>query len=262
MKRVKFIVKYLWRCWFFANAAFVFLILYPAFYVLLAKKPWFPAAFKLMRFWARLIIFNPGMKVKVLQQPKIDKGKAYVFCPNHTSYLDIIVSYIIIPNYFHFMGKAELKKVPLFKIFFRSMNIVVDRKSIVASHRAYLRACYDLEHNISIAVFPEATIPLQAPQIKSFKNGPFKLAIEKQVPVVPITYINNWQLVPDAHRHDNPGYPGTIKVVIHEPVSTQGMTEADIPALKKRIHDEITAELKRHFPHLEWKADEKEIIEA
>jgi 1-acyl-sn-glycerol-3-phosphate acyltransferase len=132
------------------------------------------------------------------------------------------------------MGKAELRKVPLFNIFFNRMNILVDRGSIIDSHRAFLRASQDLDKNISIAIFPEATIPESAPRVGRIKNGAFKLAIEKQVPIIPVVYLDNWRLLPDGERKKTGGSPGVCRVVVHDPIETKGMTENDLNLLKKK----------------------------
>lgn len=214
----------------------MFLILFPFFKLFLSQEKWFPKAFALKRVLARLIVFNTGIRVKKIGTTRLDTKQAYVFCPNHTSFLDIVVSYLVIPNYFHYIGKAELLKVPFFNIFFQKMNIVVDRGSIMDAHRAFQRSCDDIDKHISIAIFPEATIPNFTPNLGNFKNGPFKLAIEKQIPIVPITYLDNWRILADSHKNKGQSGPGCSRVLIHEPIPTKGMTEENMNALKKRVY--------------------------
>ncbi len=191
--------------------------------------------------WPVLIFY------KIHHKSVLDTKQAYVFCPNHTSYLDIMLIYIASPVYFHTMGKAELLKVPLFRRFFERMNIPVNRKSNKDSHRAFLRASSDIEKGISIALFPEGTIHHNGPVMGRFKNGPFKLAIENQVPIVPITFLNNWLLLPDDY-HNRVGHPGVAHVIVHKPIPTKGMTEADINSLKSMVYDAITQPLQEEFP--------------
>ena len=228
----------IWRTLFYVNAFITFLPLYPLFLIYLSKKKWWPKVFKLKRFWARLILFNVGLSTKIVSSAKLDCNRAYVFCPNHSSILDIITTYRSIPCYFHFMGKAELTKVPFFRIFFKDMNITVNRDSIISSHRAFIRAGRDLEEGISMAIFPEAAIHDCAPKLAPFKNGAFKLAIDKQVPIVPVTYLNNFELIPDYEKNYG-GRPGISKVIIHEPIDTVGMTDEDIVSLKTKVFDII-----------------------
>lgn len=243
MKLFRIIVGNIWRGWFFVNAFIVFLILYPAVVILISREKWYPLVFKLKRVWARLILFNAGIRYKTIKSARLEAGRPYVFCPNHTSILDIVISYVAIPHYFHFMGKAELKKVPLFRIFFRDMNIPVDRGSATASHRAFLRARSDLQKKISIGIFPEATIHACAPKIGPVKNGAFRLAIDTGVEIVPITYINCWKIIPDGELKKYGGRPGLVKIYIHEPISTLALTDADLPALKQKVMSTISSVL-------------------
>lgn len=236
MNFIKTFFSRVWRYLFFINGGLMFIILFPFFKLFLSKEKWFPIAFRLKRVLARLIVFNTGISVKKIGPANLDTKQAYVFCPNHTSFLDIVVSYLVIPNYFHYIGKAELLKVPFFNIFFQKMNIVVNRGSIMDSHRAFQRSCDDIDKHISIAIFPEATIPVSTPMLGNFKNGPFKLAIEKQIPIVPITYLDNWRILGDSHRHKVRSGPGCSRVLIHEPIPTKGMTDNNMNELKKKVY--------------------------
>jgi len=237
MKYFKLLFQLIWRFWFYLHASLVVIIFYPAYFILLQRKEWFPRVFSLYKICARLFLYNAGIFPKVFRKGHLNKNQAYVICPNHCSYLDIVTTYVAIDDYFHFMGKAELKNIPLFGHFFKEMNIPVDRTSIRDSHRAYLRACDDIDNGINVAIFPEATIPETAPRLKPFKNGAFKLAIEKQVPIVPIVNLDNWKIMPDSILlRMNAGHPGRARMVVHEPIETKGMTEADIEPLKKRLH--------------------------
>jgi 1-acyl-sn-glycerol-3-phosphate acyltransferase len=231
-----------WRFFFFFNAVFSFLILFPLFWFFLRNENTFDKVFQLKRWWSKLLVGIPGIRSKVLRQCQTPWPEPCVICPNHGSYLDIIMTYRVIPHYFHFMGKAELRKIPLFNRFFDKMNILVDRSSIVASHRAFMRAAEDLDKGISIAIFPEATIPDCTPVLGRLKNGAFKLAIEKQVPIVPVVFLDNWSVLPDGPRKKiHPGGPGQVRVIIHDPISTKGYTENELEQLKelyKKVMDE------------------------
>jgi 1-acyl-sn-glycerol-3-phosphate acyltransferase len=168
------LLRKIWKGLFFANAFITMVLLFPFFYILLSKKKWFPKAMELKRFWAHLLLLDVGIFYSVEQSTPLDPAKSYVFCPNHSSYLDIVVSYVALPNYFHFIGKAELKKVPLFKIFFKDMDITVDRKSIRDSHRAMTRAAEDLKEGISIAILdPLPTIVMNEDNIEELKDKVF-----------------------------------------------------------------------------------------
>jgi 1-acyl-sn-glycerol-3-phosphate acyltransferase len=249
LKYVKFLfipLQWLWRSLFFINAVLTFFLFFPFFFVLLKREDWFPIVFRLKKIWAHFILWPLLIFYRIEGKARLDRSQAYVFCPNHTSYLDIMLIYIAFPKYFHTMGKAELRRVPLFNRFFHRMNIPVNRKSRKDSHRAYMRAASDLEKGISITLFPEGTIHHNGPVMGRFKNGPFRLAIEKQVPIVPVTFLNNWILLPDDY-HKRVGHPGIANVIIHEPVPTAGLTETDLEMLKDKVYKIIDAPLRSQY---------------
>jgi 1-acyl-sn-glycerol-3-phosphate acyltransferase len=247
LRYIFFPFQWLWRSLFFINAVITFFIFFPVFFILLKRDEWFPNVFRWKKIWAHFILYPVLLFYKIERRSVMNKNQAYVFCPNHTSYLDIMLIYISIPVYFHTMGKAELLKVPLFKKFFARMNIPVNRKSRFDSHRAFTRAGNDIDKGISITLFPEGTIHHNECRMGRFKNGPFRLAIEKQVPIVPITFMNNWILLPDDfHRHI--GQPGIARIIMHEPIDTKGMTEANLDELKQKVYDVISAPLKKKYP--------------
>jgi 1-acyl-sn-glycerol-3-phosphate acyltransferase len=124
------------------------------------------------------------------------------------------------------------------------MNILVDRKSVTGSHRAFLKAEQEIDKGHCVALFPEGTIAPKAPQMLPFKNGAFKLAIEKQVPIVPVTFINNWNLLEDKAFWKSRCRPGVATVVIHPYIETKGMTEEDLLSLKTKVFEIINQPLK------------------
>ena len=202
-------------------------------------------AFRLKKLWAKYLIHAVGIRYNVVKKGSLPPPP-YIICPNHTSYLDILLTYCVFPDYFVFMGKQELSRVPLFNIFFKNMNILVDRKSNTGSHRAFLRAGADIEKGHCIAIFPEATISKQAPKLLPFKNGPFKLAIEKQIPLVPVSFLNNWNIM-----HDGPFFkakcgPGKATVIIHKAIDIKGMTEKDLLPLKNTVYNIIKISIDKY----------------
>src|SRR5947209_4782860 len=116
-------LQLLWRIWFFANFGITFFLFYPLFAIFLSKRSWFPLVFKLKKVWGHFLTIPCGLFYTIEYRARLDKNRAYIICPNHASYLDVILTYVAIPNYFHSMGKAELLKIPLFSRFFKRMNI-------------------------------------------------------------------------------------------------------------------------------------------
>ncbi len=161
-----------------------------------------------------------------------------VFVGNHTSYLDIVLSTFYIDHLAIYMGKAELLKAPLFRTFFKGMDIAVKRTSKMAAHKAFTLAGDEIDKGRSMVIFPEGTIPKNKKMIP-FKNGAFKLAIDKQVPIVAVVNLNNIQLLENGGYFKTNGRPGIAKTVILEPIITKGLTENDVDALKEKVYNLI-----------------------
>jgi 1-acyl-sn-glycerol-3-phosphate acyltransferase len=172
----------------------------------------------------------------------------YIVVANHTSYLDIVHMYTLIPDFYLFLGKSEILRWPIIKIFFKGMNIPVKRGSIRASREAQEMADAKLKEGKSLSIFPEGGIYGGAPALNPLKNGAFKLAIKNQVPIVPISFVNNWRLMGDFNFFFDSSHPGLSKIIIHESISTKGMNEKDLITLRNKCKEIIEAPLKSRYP--------------
>lgn len=226
-----------------------FLLLYPFFVLFIQKESWKPKGHFLNKIWAYSVFGYCFLPCKVDFRFRPNKKKNYVYCSNHSSFLDIPSLCYALPGYFKFIGKASLVKVPLFGYMFRNLYIPVDRKNQKSRYDTMLKSMEALDQGRGLAIFPEGTIPKgNHPNMIPFKDGPFRIAIEKQVPVVPVTLPYNWIILPDdgtftPNRH-------LMKVIVHEPIETKGMTIDDIATLKQKTYDIIDAELRKHNPHM------------
>jgi 1-acyl-sn-glycerol-3-phosphate acyltransferase len=245
MKYLTLVPRVLWKCWISLNFAVGMIVLYPFFYFLLSKEKYYPAAFKLMRGWAHWIAYTSGIYESVHGYKNASKHKPCIYCANHNSYIDILLAYVFIPGYFVFMGKREIETAPLFNIFFRGMNILVDRKSNVDAHKAFVRAGEELDKGHSIFIFPEGGIFFRGPELKRFKNGAFRLAIEKQVPIVPITYQNNFNILQTGSFFMADAHPGIARIQVHEPIETRGMTSENLVNLREQTWRAIYSGFKK-----------------
>jgi 1-acyl-sn-glycerol-3-phosphate acyltransferase len=206
----------------------------------------FPSQFRLTgiinRVWAKIyfpLIFIP-YKIEYRFNPQ--KGQQFIFCPNHFSYIDIPSMGLNKVNSI-FMGKSDMEKIPLFGYMYRKLHITVDRESRKSRYITMIKAREALSQGKSLVIFPEGgIITKRPPEMTRFKDGAFRAAIEQQIPIVPVTIPYNWIILPDftllPKRH-------LMKVIFHEPVSTENMTLDDLPALKQVTYQIIDEELKK-----------------
>ncbi len=239
----RFLYKLYFGLVFFSSLA----VLYIPFQLLLRKESGYPAAFKVMRGWGVFLNIFLLVPQRVLSNAPLPKPP-YIICANHSSYLDIVHMYNSVPDLFLFMGKYELLKWPMVGMFFKRMNIAVNRGSRTEAAKALIKAARTIDKGICVSMFPEGTIPYTAPRMKLFKDGAFKLAIEKQVPIVPITFLDHWKLFGDPAEFLSRGHPGFACTVVHPFIDTKGMTDADLDNLRHRVFDAIETPLKKYAP--------------
>ena len=242
MNFLKSILALLWKIWLVICFVLPFFILFPFFYLTLITKQ-FSLVFKLKRLWSRLICFGAFLYPKIRYESKKYKlPSPCIIVSNHTSYLDILFSPFYIDHAAAFIAKAELLKIPLFKYFFVYLDIPVNRKSITGSHKAFSDAGKKIDEGLSIIIYPEGTINDKG-KLGSFKNGAFKLAIEKQVPIIPSVNLNNWWFFEDFGFLKSNGRPGFPEIIVGDPIITKGMTEKNVNELKEKVYTFIKLEL-------------------
>lgn len=173
----------------------------------------------------------------------IDWSRTYVICPNHTSLLDISFIAILCKLDFSFMGKIELLSNPITRIFFNTIDIPVNRMSKISSYRAFKQAESRLAAGKSVVIFPEGKIDdTYPPVLQSFKNGPFRLAIENQVPILPLVMHDVWKLLWDEGGKGS--RPGCCSIEVLEPIDTRQFKPEDADLLKEMVFQSFTTHLK------------------
>lgn len=220
------------------------IILFPLLYYFLSDSKRFPKAFAVMRFYASLLLFFAGARLSVKGLDNIPSDGAYIICPNHSSFLDIFCIYSIFSHYFVFIGKKEIEKWPLFHIFYTSgMNILVDRHSTTGSISALKRMAREIGVGNPLVIFPEGTISKQAPIMAPFKSGAFAIAIQKQVPILPITFVTNWKLLQRSGIWKGKAGPGVAQVIIHKPILTTGLCKEHVDQIQSQVQAIINGPL-------------------
>lgn len=200
--------------------------------------------FRWARRWARGVLFFMGLFPKVKWEGKPDKNKQYIIVSNHSSEVDIMMNLILLPNSFVFIGKKELAKLPLFGYFYKRTNILVDRKSIASKRNVMDRAARKLHSGVGLCIYPEGGIPDPKIRLAPFKVGAFKLAVDAQVDILPITFADNKRRFPDAWGDG--GVPGRLRATVHEVIPVRGKSTEEIEELKEYCYSVIFNELCRY----------------
>ena len=218
----------------------VFLLLFPLLMIPIV----FPKAHNLVgiinRWWARGVLLGSFLPFRVQRRGNLRKDRQYIFCPNHFSYLDIPTMGLNPVNTL-FVGKNDMEKIPLFGFMYRKLHITVDRSKLKSRGETLKKTLQALDEGKSLVIYPEGGITsAKPPGMGPFKDGAFRAAIEKQIPIVPVTIPHNWIILPDG---DFLVHWGLITVIFHEPIETKGLTLDDISTLKETVRSTIATEL-------------------
>jgi len=226
------------------SISFIFYLLWPLINYASKKPSRYPLMNRLRKICAAFSSTTTGIFYRVEYEQPVDWSRTYIVCPNHVSNLDIMSVSKALENTFCFMGKHELLDNPLLGIFFRSIDIPVNRESKMSSYKAFKQTGERLAQGISVVIFPEGTISkdIYPPQLQEFKNGPFRLAIELKIPILPITSLDTWKVMWDSGSVFG-SRPGICHIFVHKPIETVHMTVEDADLLKDKVYNVIKQKL-------------------
>lgn len=191
---------------------------------------------RLTQYWSYSFFFIVGKRIRVRREFTVNPTDTYVFVANHFSYLDIAAGMGIFNNFFGYVGKSSVKKIPLIGYLFQKLHIMVDRSDKSSRGSSLSRGIKSLKSGKSVFIMPEGgIISKNIPQmLHPFKDGAFIMAIENQVPIVPVTFVNMYKIMPATLI----GW-GTPEVIIHEAIPTVGKSKKDIEVLKEHVYQLI-----------------------
>lgn len=124
------------------------------------------------------------------------------------------------------------------------MNILVDRSNAKAAHDSIKKACIQIEKGRNLVIFPEGTIPKSVPQLKPFKNGAFKVALELGIDIIPISFKDNYRLLEDSMKLEAKWGIGRSNVYIHTPIKAKQAPSMDLLTLRQETRNAIESKLK------------------
>lgn len=201
--------------------------------------------YRLCKLWADIMFPLWGISHTNQYDFQPDPTKAYVFVFNHSSYMDIpVIMKSVRKQPFRVLGKAEMARIPVFGLLYRLCVIMVRRDS--PEHRAasVQELKWFLHQGISVVIAPEGTFNMSNEPLKSFYDGAFRVAIATQTPIVPMLFLD---ALDRMHYHSVFSItPGKSRTVFLPPVSVDGLTENDVPALREKVYQIMDAGLRAH----------------
>jgi 1-acyl-sn-glycerol-3-phosphate acyltransferase len=193
--------------------------------------------------WSRMIVRIAGVNLRVHGLEHIKSNQSYVFLSSHQSYMDIPVMLGYIPAQLRIAAKKELFKIPFLGWHLkRAGHLAIDRNSSAEAIATLKQAVNGIRGGICAFIFPEGT---RSPDgiLHPFKKGGFKLALQAQLPIIPVTILGSRQVLP---RDSIIFRYGTIDMYIDAPIPTHNLTDADLPSLMNQVRSTIAKHFKEH----------------
>lgn len=243
MKLFKYPFWLLYRIWFYLLVLLPILVLFPFILFTILSEKSYPLFFKIARLWARVILIGMGFRYSIKGTENFEAGKSYMLVANHTSMTDIMLMLLAVKNHpFVFIGKKELVNIPIFGFIYKRVCILVDRENSKSRFAVFERAQKRIQQGLSICIFPEGGVPDESILLDEFKDGAFRIAIEHQLTIVPITFYDNKKRFSFTFFS---GSPGKMRAKIHPTIETIGKTMDDKLHLKQHVREIILSELQK-----------------
>jgi len=196
-------------------------------------------AHKCARTWARLILWTTGVKVdRSGPMPALESSSVIV--SNHASIYDIPILFTALPHQLRIPAKASLGHFPFIGWHLRlAGHLLIERKN--PGPGIIKRMKKMVQQNASLIIFPEGS---RSPDglVMPFKGGSFLVAVDNQLPIVPITIVNSPNVM---RKGELTTRPADVQVILHESISTAGMTRQDARALAKRVEAVVAKDAKK-----------------
>src|SRR5271167_4118500 len=215
----------------------------------------FPAAFimgdvrvlyRLFMWGAWTGVWITGVRVETVGLDQFDHSRSYIFMTNHVSNLDPPIQIPLIPRRSSVMVKKELFKVPILGRSMRMGSMVpVDRGNRDAGIEAVRAAKAAVDQGLNLIIYVEGKRSFDG-ELLPFKKGPFYLAEECAVPVVPVTIVGTHEAMPKGRFAIK---PGTVTVIFHDPIEPQDFGSRD--CLMARVRTIINAGLPAEYQEQE-----------
>ena len=189
------------------------------------------------RQWARTLLLISLSPVKIIGREKLHEHETAVYASNHLSYMDTPVLFAKLPFQFRILAKQSLWKVPFIGWYLnRSGQVPVDSQSPRSLVASLNRGVATVKQGLPLVLFPEGGRAATG-QLQTMMSGCAYMAIKAQVPLVPLTLIGTYELLP---IHVYALHPRPIFIVVGDPIPTVGLSTRDADTLTQRLYGSIS----------------------
>lgn len=181
--------------------------------------------------WSRVNAFFTPMVVETKGRSNIDPATSYVIVPNHQSYWDIFLLYGWLGIDIKWIMKKELRKIPGLGYASATVgHIFIDRSNTRKAMESLNEARKRLTNGTSVVIFPEGTRS-KSGKMLPFKRGAFKMAVDLNLPILPVTIIGTNKILPAKTMNL---MPGKVKLIVHPPIDITNYGDSTLKDLMQR----------------------------
>ena len=198
--------------------------------------------FPLVRSYFRLLLAGCGIRVEVQGAERINPSQNYVFVANHGSLFDIPAVVAGIPSNVRLIYKKELERIPFigWAMYMGRTYIAINRGQKQEAMRSMEEAARTIARGASVLVFGEGTRTTDG-KLQPFKRGPFRLAVQAGIPVIPLTIKGSFRILPKGSLRP---HPGTITLVVDNPIIPPGANGKDA---ELHLRDQVRETIERNY---------------
>ena len=247
---MKILFSYIWNFWCYFIMTIIFIF---SSFIGLCLSVISSNAFFLFTFYlAKIIAFVLAVKTTVHGKFPINDNESYIYISNHASYLDPIFTTYLIKKKHKYLGKAEILNWPIFGFVVKQYVVAVKRELKKSRSESMALMKKSLLNGFSIVLYPEGGWKDEEKQhpydiepntiLNPFRHGAFRLSLESQKKIVPITLCN----VHEIHSSDTMMFKsGEVIIKIHKPIDPRDypLNDKGIKALNEKCYSIIYKDL-------------------
>ena len=185
------------------------------------------------RTWMDVFLGLIGCPLKIQGREYFKKGQTYIVVCNHNALIDVPVSSPGIPGGNKTIAKAEMAKIPVFGLIYKTGSILVDRKNEKSRRESFTKMREVLDMGLHMCIYPEGTRNTSAEPIKPFHDGAFRLAVTSRKSIIPMIIFNSRK----ANPPDKGFFLMPVKLYMHFLPEVEVKPEDTVEQLKARVFE-------------------------
>jgi 1-acyl-sn-glycerol-3-phosphate acyltransferase len=235
MSLLKNIFGRIWAAWgalVFVVTMLLFLIPFFCFCYFLPDPKKTNRFIRCSRVWMDTFLFLVGCPLRISGREYFKKGETYIVVCNHNALIDVPVSCPGIPGGNKTIAKAEMAKIPVFGLIYKTGSVLVDRKNEKSRRESFAKMSEVLDMGLHMCIYPEGTRNTTNEPLRPFHDGAFRLAISSGRSILPMIIFNSRRANPPTKAF----FLMPVKLYMDFLPEVKPLPGETVEQLKNRVH--------------------------